>query len=566
MVTKSAKKTLEQILIKREVLPKDKIDQALQESRKTGETLRQVLLRLKLIPEAKLMPYVAQSVGIPYIDISNYDISPEVIKLLPANIVKKYKIVPVFKVDKNITLAVIDPFNFLALDTAKKHLSSYILKTVITSEENIDSLIKEFSGLSETMKEIVKTIDLDLFKARTEVEKTGLKRKEISPEDAPIVKLVNLMIADAVQKGASDIHIEPEEEKLGIRFRIDGILYEQYSPPKELHEAMVSRIKVLSELDIAQKRIPQDGKFRTKINEKEYDFRVSTFPGTYGEDVVVRILDKSSIIVGLDSLGFLGNNLKKFEELICRPNGIILVTGPTGSGKSTTLYSALNKINKPDRKIITVEDPIEYQLPGICQSQVNIRAGFTFAYGLRSILRHDPDIIMVGEIRDLETAEIAVQAALTGHLVFSTLHTNDAPSAPTRLIDMGVEPFLISSSVIGIMAQRLVRTICPKCKESYTPSPELLEQLNFPGREKKGIQFFRGKGCPKCHRTGYSGRIMIAEIIVLTDTVKEEILKRSTSVEIKKVAQKEGMEVMREDGFKKIKDGITTIEEVLRVV
>lgn len=566
MATKTVKRTLEEILLEKGVLPKEKIDLALQESRKTGETLRQILIRQGLIPESQLMPYVAQSVGLPYLDISNYEINPEVIKLVPRDVIVKYKILPIFKVEKNVTLAVVDPFNYLALDTVKKYLSSYLIKTVVTSEQNIGSLLKEFSGTSESIKELVKGVDLAVFKTKTEVEKTKAKEKEASPEDAPIIKIVNLVVTDAVERGASDIHIEPEERLLKIRFRIDGVLYEQHSFPKDLHEAIVSRIKVLSELDIAQKRIPQDGRFGSLANEKEYDFRVSTFPGEHGEDIVIRILDKSGVILGLENLGLSKENLKSFDDLIQYPNGIILVTGPTGSGKSTTLYSALSKLNKPDTKIVTIEDPIEYQLTGICQSQVNPKAGFTFASGLRSILRHDPDIIMVGEIRDLETAEIAIQAALTGHLVLSTLHTNDASGAPTRLIDMGVEPFLISSSVIGIMAQRLVRTICSKCKESYIPSTQLLEQLNFPVRDNKDIKFFKGKGCSRCNHTGYSGRNMIAEIIVITDAIREEIMKRSTSEDIKKVAQKEGMKTLREDGYEKIKEGITTVEEILRVV
>lgn len=589
----TAKKTLEEILVEQAVLPKEKIENAQQEAHKTGETLRQVLLRLKVITEEKLMPYIAQSIGVPYVDISNYEISPDVVKLLPIDIIKKYKAIPIFKVGNSITLAVSDPFNFLAMDVIKKHLPAYTLKTVITSEKNIEELAGEYSGETEVIEQTIKGIDLGAFRTKAEVKKPGLKEEVVAPEEAPVVKLVNLMLTDAVHKESSDIHIEPQEHSLRIRFRIDGILQEMYSPPPELHEAIVSRIKVLSDLDIAQKRIPQDGKFRSVIDEKEFDFRVSTYPGSFGEDVVIRILDKTSVVIGLEKLGFSQENLEKLERLIFQPNGIILVTGPTGSGKSTTLYSALNKINKPDKKIITVEDPIEYQLLGISQSQVNVKAGFTFAAGLRSILRHDPDIIMVGEIRDLETAEVSIQAALTGHLVFSTLHTNDAASAPTRLIDMGVEPFLISSSVIGIVAQRLIRTICPKCKESYSPAPELLEELNFPGHEKKivcseckkiyipapgvieqlnstchgqkEIHFYRGKGCSKCHHTGFSGRTLISEVIVVTDAIRSEILKRSVFTEIKKIAQKEGMKTIREDGFQKVMDGITSIEEVLRV-
>ncbi|MCX5713046.1 MAG: GspE/PulE family protein, partial [Candidatus Omnitrophica bacterium] len=380
-------------------------------------------------------------------------------------------------------------------------------------------------------------------------------------EEAPVIKLVNLIIMQAVKDKASDIHVEPGEEKVLIRFRIDGILHEIQQIPKHLQSALASRVKVMAKMDISEIRNPQDGRIQLKMESKSLDLRVSTFPTMHGENIVMRILDKSSVILGLKELGFAKNDLAEFDKIVRHPNGIVLVTGPTGSGKTTTLYAALSAINSIEKNIITIEDPVEYEIPLIRQTQVNPRAGLTFANGLRSILRQDPDIIMVGEIRDKETADIAIQASLTGHLVLSTLHTNDAASSLTRLIDMGIEPFLIASSVIGILAQRLVRVICPKCKEKYMPSDEIIKDL---GLDQK-IELFRGKGCMHCRNTGFTGRIGIFELLTVTEEIKNMVTSKRSANEIKKKALEQGMRVLRDDGMEKVKSGITTAEEVLRV-
>jgi type II secretion system protein E len=383
-------------------------------------------------------------------------------------------------------------------------------------------------------------------------------------EDVPVVKVINLIIMQAVKDKASDIHIEPTEDMVRVRFRIDGILHETSTIPKNLQSIVASRIKILARMDIAESRKPQDGRIEFKIEKKALDLRVSSFPTIHGENIVMRILDKSSIVLGLEDLGFSKEDLKRYDKLIHSAYGIILVTGPTGSGKTTTLYSSLSTINSMDKNIITIEDPVEYELPLIRQTQVNLKAGISFATGLRSILRQDPNIIMVGEIRDKETADIAIQASLTGHLVFSTLHTNDAPSAVTRLIEMGIEPFLVSSSLIAILAQRLVRKICPACKEKYTPSTDVIKNLSAQ-KDSKEMQFYKGKGCDDCKNTGYQGRVAIYELLVMTEEIRKLVVKKSSADEIKKKAIEEGMRALREDGLDKIRQGITTVEEVLRV-
>lgn len=558
-MAKREKKTLEQILLDYKVLTKEQIDTALLQCQKTGKPFKEILLTGGFISEDKLAPYLAEQLDIPFVDLNTFIIHPDITAAVPESIARKHKLVPVFKVKNSVTVAMVDPLDFHALDALKRHVK-FEIKFVMATPSSINAIIEKYYGITGSIEDALKGFDIaSLTKEIKEKGETPETLHKLVSE-APVVKLVDLIIEDAVRRNASDIHLEPEETKLITRLRIDGLLQETVSLPKILQEALISRIKIMSELDIAQKRIPQDGKIRIKTAGKSIDLRVSTFPTPFGEDVVLRVLDTSAAKVGIDRLGLSAENIKNFEELIQAPNGIFLVTGPTGSGKSTTLYSALSRINTPDVKIITVEDPVEYQMQGVRQSQINPKAGFTFASGLRAILRHDPDIIMVGEIRDLETAEIAIQAALTGHLVFSTLHTNDAPSAATRLIDMGIEPFLIASSVLGVMGQRLIRLICPKCKEAYEPTAEALNQLNLP----KGTKFYRGKGCNNCMNTGYSGRAMIAELMVLSEGIRTLILKRASSTEIKETAEKEGMTTMRQDGINKVVNGLTTIEEVLR--
>lgn len=556
---KKEKKSLEQILLDYKALTKEQTDSALSQCQRAGKPLREILVSGGFLSEDQLAPFLAEQLDVPYVDLNTFIIHPDIITTVPESIARKYKLVPIFKVKNTLTIAMADPLDFHALDAIKRQVK-YEVKSVMASSSSISNIIEKYYGISGSIEEALKGFDISLL--TREIKEKGETPENIRKlvSEAPIVKVVDLVIEDAVRRGSSDIHIEPEDAMVSTRMRIDGLLHETVPLPKILQEAIISRIKILAELDIAQKRIPQDGKIRAKTAGKDIDLRVSTYPTPFGEDVVLRILDRSTAMVGLEKLGFSSENLKVFESLITFPYGIVLVTGPTGSGKTTTLYSALSKINTSDKKIITIEDPIEYEIKGIRQSQINPKAGFTFATGLRAILRHDPDVIMVGEIRDLETAEIAVQAALTGHLVFSTLHTNDAPSAATRLIDMGIEPFLIVSSVLGFMAQRLVRLICPKCKEAYEPSAEILNQLKLP----RDTKFYRGKGCNNCLNTGYTGRTMVSELVALSNTIKDLILKRVSSTELKNAACKEGMVTMRQDGINKVVEGLTTIEEILR--
>jgi type II secretion system protein E len=429
------------------------------------------------------------------------------------------------------------------------------LEPVLATEKGIQRIFDSYYGVAGSVKEVVASIDKEKFAKQEERDLAEVA------EEAPIIKLVNIMIVQAVKDRASDIHVEPEEDILRVRNRIDGVLHEVYSLPKNLHRAVVSRIKLLSYMDIAESRKPQDGRARLKLENKDLDIRVSTFPTVHGENVVMRLLDKSSVLLGLEELGFSQKELEAWAKLIRHPNGIILVTGPTGSGKTTTLYAALSAINSMEKNIITIEDPVEYELPLIRQTQVNPKAGITFANGLRNILRQDPDIIMVGEIRDKEAAEIAIQAALTGHLVLSTLHTNDAPSALTRLIDMGVEPFLISSSVVGILAQRLVRKICDKCKQKYNAPSSILKDLKI---KEKG-EFYQGKGCTKCKDTGFLGRVGIFELLIMDEEIKKMISEQKSADAIRQVAVRKGMVTLRADGLEKVNRGVSTLDEILRV-
>jgi type II secretion system protein E len=440
--------------------------------------------------------------------------------------------------------------------------TNLIIEPAVATEAEIKKALNEHYGAKGTMEDLIRTID-ERKLGIEEGKELDIRQLEGIIEEPIVIKLVNLIIMKAVREGASDIHIEPEEESLKTRFRVDGMLHEVSSPPKYLQSAIISRIKIMANLDIAERRIPQDGRFAIKMEGKEVDVRVSCVPTIYGENLVMRLLDISSALLTLNQLGFSKGILEKFQKLISRPHGIILVTGPTGSGKTTTLYASLDKINTIEKNIITIEDPVEYKLEGVRQIQVNPKVDLTFANGLRSILRQDPDVIMVGEIRDYEAAEIAIHAALTGHLVFSTLHTNDAPGAITRMIDMGVEPFLVSSSVIGILAQRLVRTVCPECKEKYTPTKEELKDIGLSDKEK--IVFYRGKGCDRCMNTGYKGRIGIYELMVVDDKIRHLTTAKTAVDEIRKQSRSSGMVTLMTDGVQKIKEGLTTVEEVLRV-
>jgi len=552
------KKNIEQILLEKAVITKEQLEKALDESRKKGMSVGKVIVRSGMATEEAYAQAESEALDIPYVNLGSYIIDPEVIKLIPETIAQKYKAVPIFKIRNILTVAMVDPKDIVAIDDLSRKAKCDI-EAMLSTESAIANAIEQYYGTSSSFDDVVKDIDRENRFQSAGVEFDSTKLAEIA-EEAPVIKLVNMIIMQAVKDKASDIHIEPEETRLAVRFRIDGILHEMFSPPKHLEPALMSRIKVLSKMDIAEKRKPQDGRFNMKAMDRDIDLRVSSFPTIYGENIVMRILDRGTILLGLDKVGFTRETQKEFEKFIKYPHGIILVTGPTGSGKTTTLYSVLSTIDSEEKNVITIEDPVEYHLGRIRQSQVNPKAGLTFATGLRSILRQDPDIIMVGEIRDKETAEISVQAALTGHLVFSTLHTNDAAGALSRLIDMGIEPFLISSSILGILAQRLVRKICDKCKEEYIPSEDILKGLGI--GQKKG--FFKGKGCSVCKNTGYSGRIGIFELLIVNDKIRKLIVDKASSDVIKKTAVEAGMKTLRDDGLDKVLRGITTPEEVIK--
>ncbi len=594
------KKSLGEGLIEEGIITSEQLEQAESEGRRQGLRLRQVLVKMGMIAEEDLVALLSGKLGLPRIELSNYLVDPGIIELVPEGLARKHELIPVLKIGNRLTCAMVDPWNIFALDEVRIK-TNLIIEPAVATEAEIKKALDEHYGAKGTMKELIKSIDEDKLGIK-EGKEVDIKKLEGIVEEPVVIKLVNLIVMRAAHEGASDIHIEPEEEALKTRFRVDGMLREAPSLPKHLQSAIISRIKIMAGLDIAERRIPQDGRLTIKMEGREIDIRVSCIPTIYGENVVLRLLDVSSALLGLSQLGFSKEVLKKYQKLIFRPYGIILITGPTGSGKTTTLYSSLDKINTVDKNIITIEDPVEYKLAGIRQIQINPKATLTFANGLRSILRQDPDIIMVGEIRDFETAEIAVHAALTGHLVFSTLHTNDAASAITRMIDMGIEPFLVSSSVIGVLAQRLVRTICAECKESYTPTKEQLKDIGLldegrlrlsrasgseretPPAQKslwlgerdasgsvetsgseRGIKFYRGKGCSKCMNTGYKGRIGILELMIPDEKTRNLTIAKVSQEEIKKQAVISGMINLKEDGIQKVRDGLTTVEEVLRV-
>jgi type IV pilus assembly protein PilB len=553
MAEKNPAKKLGEILIERGLLTHQQLDEALKEQAVSHNKIGEILVRKGWVTHDDIKKALATQSGIATFDLSGYIIDPEIVKILPEDFARKYKIMPVFVIENNLTVAMVDPSNIFIMDEIQR-MTKMKVEPVMAEDLDIRKCQDQYYGGSGSLEEIIASIDKDKL---VEAEKLG--------EDAPVIKIVNYLIIQAIQMKASDIHVEPEEKLLNVRYRIDGMLHRQTSLPKDLAPAVLSRLKIMSGLDIAEKRLPQDGRILMKVGAKSVDFRVSSCPTVHGENIVLRILDKSGVLLGLSSLGFPPKEFNLFKEVISSPYGIVLVTGPTGSGKTTTLYSALQILNKEDVNIMTVEDPVEYQFPGIRQVQVNPKAGLTFAMALRSFLRQDPDIVMVGEIRDKETAEIAIQAALTGHLVFSTLHTNDSSSSFTRLIDMGIEPFLVSSSVLGILAQRLVRRVCEKCREMYEPSEEILKNLDLDKDTVKDVKFAKGKGCKICADSGYKGRIGIYELLKVTPAIQDLILKRAAAEEIRAVALKQGLTSLRHAVTDKLLAGLTSVEEVFRV-
>ncbi len=560
------KKHLGKILVEKNIITQEDLQEALLAQKGTGLRLGELIVRKGLATEEDIMSALSEHYNIPYQMSIQFDDQKGLFARIPVHFLKNNKMTP-FKVAKStIFVALVDPLNIRPLDDLKMLFNDYQFEPVMTTESEVLRIIQSHydSAGGEKTDEIIEDLedaDLGLLTSQSNETQDILDMAN----EAPIIRLVNTMLRQAVNDRASDIHIEPYEKDLIIRFRIDGILYQMFTPPKKFQNAIISRIKIMANLNIAENRLPQDGRIQIKIGGKDIDIRVSVFPTYYGERVVLRLLNKTDMEFDLNSLGFSNEVLGKFNELIKKTHGIILVTGPTGSGKSTTLYSVLTRLNNIDVNILTVEDPIEYQIKGIGQMQVKPKIDLTFASGLRSILRQDPDIIMVGEIRDLETAEIAVQAALTGHRVFSTLHTNDAASGITRLIDMGVEPFLISSSVNAFLAQRLVRTICPHCREQYKPTPKMLDEFNLKVSQLKGGKLWRGKGCEKCLNTGYKGRIGIYELLIVDGEIRKMIMAHTDSIIIKEYAVKHGMVTLLQDGITKAAEGLTTIEEVMRV-
>ncbi|PKK90519.1 MAG: type II secretion system protein GspE [Candidatus Wallbacteria bacterium HGW-Wallbacteria-1] len=575
------KRLLGESLLEAGLVNRDQLLDALKSQRKSGHSLGYCLLLKGYISQEDLIFFLETKLGINYANLANYIIDPHVVKLVPKEIAVKYQVIPLVKVQNVLTVAMVDPLDSFLRDALKTTSGCEIKPLISTREEIQKAIVKYYDNSDEEIKTLSASDRLKALSVspsqgtlRSNSGKTldDLARETISgggEKKAPVIELVDLIIQQAIRDGASDIHVEPDENVLRVRYRMDGILHEVMSLSKDLEQPIVSRIKIMANLDISEKRVPQDGRVNTSFENREIDLRVSTFPTILGEKAVLRILDRSSLILSLNDLGFSDYVLRVFSESIEKPTGIILVTGPTGSGKSTTLYSALDKINSLDRNIVTVEDPVEYHMPIINQSQVNPKAGYDFADGLRSILRQDPDIIMVGEIRDYATAETSIRAALTGHLVLSTLHTNDAPGAITRLVDMGVEPFLVASSIICIMAQRLVRMVCKSCCEPYTPHKEILNRLqaslDVPFLFDQGTNMMRGVGCPVCKHTGYKGRTCINEVFTPSEEIKNMIVSKRPTSEIKAAARRQGMKTLREDGLIKVSRGMTTIEEVMRV-
>ncbi len=551
---------LGEILLKHTSLSEKQLEDALVVQREKGGKLGDILIERGYLTPEEIQKALSVQLGLPFLpDIPANDISADLVQNIPINYAKENEIIPLRREGTNVVVAIANPLNQTILEDLRMILKAEV-QPVLASPLKIQDAInrvyekKEEKAIAEIGEEAM-DLTYDLEEPEDLLD---------ASDEAPIIRLVNSLLFRAVKERASDIHVEPHEREVVVRFRIDGILYDVYKPPKAFQNSIVSRIKVMADLDIAEKRLPQDGRIRIKVAGKDIDIRLSTVPVTHGERIVMRLADKSTVILALKDLGFEGALLQKLEELIQKTHGIILVTGPTGSGKTATLYACISQLNSVEVNILTVEDPVEYQIKGIGQIPVNPKINLTFAAGLRAILRQDPDIVMIGEIRDLETAEIAIQASLTGHLVISTLHTNDAPGAVTRLVDMGVEPFLVSSSILGVIGQRLIRRICQSCKTLYTPLEKELTELGLSQNDIRGKTIYTAKGCDKCMNTGYSGRTCIKELFVVDDEIRQMILAGGDSNTLKKKSIEKGMKTIRDDGILKILQGITTIEEILR--
>ncbi len=559
------------LLVADGLLTPAQLQKALGEQRGSTEKLGSILIKLGFINEEQLIGFLSRQYGVPSITLAQLEIDPAVLRLVPAPIAKKYEVIPVRKMGNSLALAMADPTNVFALDDIAFMTNLQVLPLAASQTAVRKAIDRNYESRTEAMQTVMQDISSDLENVEvvdgedesgTKVDVFELKE---SADEAPVVKLVNMVLVDAIQKGASDIHFETYEKVFRIRFRMDGVLHEMLSPPKRLESAILSRLKIMSNLDIAERRLPQDGRIKLRYNTREIDFRVSTLPTIFGEKAVLRILDKDALQLDLTKLGFDPWSHEKFSSVIHQPYGMVLITGPTGSGKTTTLYSAIHTINSPDVNIMTAEDPVEYNLKGVNQVQINESVGRTFAAALRSFLRQDPDVILVGETRDLETAQISIRAALTGHLVFTTLHTNDCPSTVARLLDMGIPPFLVSSSLLLILAQRLGRKVCTACKEPYEVDEQTLVPYGHAPTGRGKVTLHKGKGCPTCSFTGMKGRVAIYEVMPISDELRDGILRSVTTAELREIAQSQGMKTLRQSGLLKVLDGTTTIEEVLRV-
>jgi type IV pilus assembly protein PilB len=563
---------LGEILLKESLITQEQLQKALEFQRANGGKLGSCLTKMGFITDDDITGVLSRQYGVPSINLKFYEIDPNVIKLIPQDTALRYQVIPLSRVGSVLTIAMTDPTNVFAMDDIK-FMTGFNVEPVVASESAIGEAITRFYGggdadseeLSKMMKDLVDDDELELAAEEAELDAASLEK---AAEEAPIIKLVNLILTDSVKRGASDIHLEPYETEMRVRFRVDGVLQTVMSPPLRLKDAMTSRLKIMAKLDIAEKRLPQDGrimiKYRADGKKKELDFRVSTVPTLYGEKIVMRLLDKENLRLDMTKLGFEPESLKKFERNILKPYGMVLVTGPTGSGKTNTLYSSVSRLNTVDTNIMTAEDPVEFQLSGINQVQMKEQIGLNFAAALRAFLRQDPNIILVGEIRDFETAEIAVKAALTGHMVLSTLHTNDAPSTISRLMNMGIEPFLVATSVNLICAQRLVRRICSACKEELEVPEQALVDAGYTPEEAKKTKIYHGKGCSTCNKGGYKGRTGLYEVMEINDELRELILVGASALELKKKAIEQGMITLRRSGLIKVALGQTTMEEVLR--
>ncbi|MGN6299666.1 MAG: GspE/PulE family protein [Angustibacter sp.] len=551
---------LAEILLADGLVDEGQLSAAFDEHQRVGRSLGRVLVDQGVLTETQLVAALAQQIGLPFVDLQEYQVDGSASGRVPGAVVRRHNCLPIgYSDDGKLLVAMADPGNVFALDDIRS-MTGLEVRPVVATRADVIAAIDRYYRADADMDDITSALDV------TEDDEDLSKVKEIT-EDAPIVKYVNLLITQAIQDRASDIHLEPTETDLRVRYRIDGVLHEVMRSPKAIQSGVISRLKIMADINIAERRIPQDGRLSVNANGKKVDLRVATLPTVWGEKVVMRILDNSTARLTLGDLGFSEGNYSRFSESFQKPYGMILVTGPTGSGKSTTLYATLNIVSRPEVNVITVEDPVEYRLPGINQVQVNNKAGLTFAAALRSILRSDPDVVLIGEIRDHETAQIAVEAALTGHLVLATLHTNDAPSAVTRLTEMGIEPFLVGSALDCVLAQRLTRRLCSRCKEAYTPEADDLIKVGFPWSPGEQLPvLYRPVGCSACSKTGYKGRVALHEVMAVSETIERHTVDRASAAVIGETARSEGMTTLRMDGWIKVYEGVTSIEEVLRVV